>query len=69
MSVNETAEVLDIKPATVKSRTLRARRLLQARLNRQTGQVVSEVFGFAGERCDRIVKGVFRQIETFQQEN
>lgn len=68
MSINETAEALDIKPAAVKSRVFRARRLLQARLNRQTGQVVSEVFGFAGERCDRIVKGVFRQIETFQQE-
>lgn len=68
MSIRETAEALGIKPAAVKSRAFRARRLLQARLNRQTGQAVSEVFGFAGERCDRIVKEVFRNIENLQQE-
>jgi RNA polymerase sigma factor (sigma-70 family) len=58
MSVQETADCLSIPAATVRTRLFRARVLLREALARDLDAVTVDVFGFAGERCDRIVAGV-----------
>jgi RNA polymerase sigma-70 factor, ECF subfamily len=58
MTVQETAESLSIPPATVRTRLFRARALLRAALVRDIDDATIDVFGFAGERCDRIVAAV-----------
>ncbi|MEX2500055.1 MAG: RNA polymerase sigma factor [Wenzhouxiangellaceae bacterium] len=63
LSVSETAEILDIPMATVKSRTHRARNLLRSELDAELSNAVRETFGFAGKRCDRIVDSVMKRIE------
>jgi RNA polymerase sigma factor (sigma-70 family) len=61
MSVQETADCLAIPAATVRTRLFRARALLREALARDLDTVTTEVFGFAGARCDRIVAGVLAQ--------
>jgi RNA polymerase sigma-70 factor (ECF subfamily) len=61
-SVEETASILQISEATVRSRYFRARGLLRERLASEIDRGYEEVFPFAGERCDRIVAGVMRRI-------
>jgi RNA polymerase sigma-70 factor (ECF subfamily) len=58
MTVEETAESLQIPAATVRSRLFRARALLREALARDMDMATTDVFGFAGDRCDRIVAGV-----------
>lgn len=58
MSVQETAECLSIPPATVRTRLFRARALLREALARDMDSATLDVFGFAGERCNRIVAAV-----------
>ena len=62
LSIAETAELLDIKPATVKTRFHRARRLLQELLQRKLDDVVRGTFPFDGQRCDAIVGTVLARI-------
>ncbi|HEX6155200.1 MAG TPA: RNA polymerase sigma factor [Burkholderiales bacterium] len=61
-SVEETAAILQIPAATVRSRFHRARSLLRERLASEVDRAYEEVFGFAGERCDRIVAAVMQRI-------
>lgn len=65
-SVNTVAKILDIKEATVKTRFHRARMLLQKRLleYRDTGSIA--VHEFAGDRCDKIVRNVLRELRQSQ---
>jgi RNA polymerase sigma-70 factor (ECF subfamily) len=62
MTVEETAAALGIPAATVRSRLFRARALLRASLAQDVDAATLEVFGFAGERCDRIVARVLERI-------
>lgn len=62
LSVNETAEILSIKPATVKTRFHRAKQLMSKSLKRSIGDVIAETFSFDGKRCDSIVDSVFASI-------
>lgn len=62
MTVDETAACLGIPEATVRTRYFRARGLLREALAREIDFSLSEAFSFAGERCDRIVAGVLRQL-------
>ena len=62
MSVQETADSLGIPPATVRTRLFRARAMLRERLSRQTDAATTDLFGFDGERCDRIVRAVLGRI-------
>jgi RNA polymerase sigma-70 factor (ECF subfamily) len=64
MSVQETAECLAVPAATVRTRLFRARALLREALARDLDAATSGVFGFAGERCDRIVAGVLARCGT-----
>lgn len=63
LSVAETADVLQICPATVKTRVHRARQLLQGAISRDLEDVLGASFGFAGRRCNRMVQKVFDQLE------
>lgn len=55
LTVEETAACLSIPAATVRTRLFRARALLREALARDIDVATGELFGFAGERCDRIV--------------
>ena len=58
MSVEETADLLGLRPETVKTRLHRARYLLRDDLERQVGPMLTEVFPFAGVRCERMADAV-----------
>ena len=62
LTVQETADCLAIPAATVRTRLFRARALLRESLARDLDAATAEVFGFAGERCDRIVAGVLAAL-------
>lgn len=64
MSTAETAEALDMSPENVRVRLHRARGLLRQALYERVRSNAREAFGFAGERCDRIVRRVFERIEA-----
>lgn len=68
LSVEETAVALDIPAPTVRSRFFRARGLLREGLARDIDVTMEDAFGFAGERCDRIVANVLATIKA-QQKN
>ena len=62
MTVQETAAVLGIPEATVRSRLFRARSLLRESLASKIDVACEDAFAFAGERCDRIVANVLKKI-------
>lgn len=62
MSIEETAELLGLKPETVKTRLLRARQLLRDRLDEQIGPLFTETFPFAGRRCERLTQAVLQRL-------
>jgi len=61
-SVEETASILQIPEATVRSRFFRARSLLREGLASEVDLACQDAFGFAGERCDRIVAAVMARL-------
>ena len=62
LTVGETAQCLSIPETTVRTRLFRARTLLRDSLSRDLELTTLDVFGFAGERCDRIVAGVLARL-------
>jgi RNA polymerase sigma-70 factor (ECF subfamily) len=62
MNVEETAELLDLKPETVKTRLHRARNMLKENVERKIGPVVMEAFPFAGRRCERLTEAVLKRL-------
>lgn len=62
LSVEETAAALEIPEGTVRTRYFRARSLLRESLARDIDLTMEDAFGFAGERCDRIVRKVLSSI-------
>lgn len=64
LSVEETAAVLQIPAATVRSRFFRARSLLRESLAAEVDLAYEDAFGFAGARCDRIVANVMARIRA-----
>ena len=62
MSVGETAELLGLKPETVKTRLHRARSLLRGNVEKRIGPVVMEAFPFAGKRCERLTETVLKRL-------
>jgi RNA polymerase sigma-70 factor (ECF subfamily) len=64
LSVEDTAASLRIPEATVRTRFFRARSLLRESLAREMDTALEEAFAFAGDRCDRIVNGVFDRLRT-----
>ncbi|MDI4235856.1 RNA polymerase sigma factor [Bradyrhizobium sp. Arg237L] len=62
MNVEETAELLDLRPETVKTRLHRARAMLRDNVEKKIGPVIMEVFPFAGRRCDRLTESVLQRL-------
>ena len=58
MSIEETAELLDLRPETVKTRLHRARRLVRESLEKSLGPALTQAFPFDGWRCDRMADRV-----------
>ncbi len=63
-SVKITAEILEIEPATVKTRLHRARLLLQKRIMQYSEASGVSVHEFAGHRCDAVVHNVLHILRT-----
>jgi RNA polymerase sigma-70 factor (ECF subfamily) len=63
MSVEETAAVLGVPEATVRTRFFRARSLLREGLAQKIDLACEDAFSFAGARCDRIVANVLARIQ------
>jgi RNA polymerase sigma-70 factor, ECF subfamily len=62
MNVEETAELLGLKPETVKTRLHRARTMLRDNVEKKIGPVVMEAFPFAGKRCERLTDAVVKRL-------
>lgn len=62
LSVEDTAQALDIQEATVRSRHFRAKSLLRESLAREFDLAERDVFEFGGVRCDRIVERVMSRL-------
>jgi RNA polymerase sigma-70 factor, ECF subfamily len=63
-SVADTAEVLGIEEATVKTRLFRARNRLQETLATWLDAEAPRSFDFPATRCDRIVAGVLQRLRA-----
>ena len=62
LSIEETAETLDLKTETVKTRLHRARGLLQKAIIARTEPALARALPFPATRCDRVVAAVLRRI-------
>src|SRR5436190_7818166 len=62
LSAEETATVLDLPPATVRTRLFRARSLLREARAQEIDVACEDAFSFAGERCDRVVASVLARL-------
>src|SRR5262245_24747371 len=62
MNVEETAEILGLKPETVKTRLHRARTMLRENVEKKIGPVVMEAFPLAGKRCERLTDAVLNRL-------
>jgi len=62
LSVAETAEHLDLRPATVKTRLFRAREQLRQSLDDTLASALTGTFPFDGERCGRLAERVLTRL-------
>lgn len=62
LSIEETADMLDLRPETVKTRLHRARQLVRKQLDEQIGPVLLDAFPFAGRRCERLSAAVMKRL-------
>ncbi len=64
LSVEETAAVLGIPEATVRTRYFRAKGLLREALAQEIGLAERDLFDFGGARCDRIITQVLESLDS-----
>jgi len=62
LNVEETAQCLNIPPATVRSRYFRARSLLREALAQELDLAEQDLYDFGGARCDRVTAGVLSRL-------
>jgi RNA polymerase sigma-70 factor, ECF subfamily len=62
ISVEATAQILGVRPETVRTRLHRARRLLRAALDQRLGDTLRDVFPFDGARCARMAESVLARL-------
>ncbi|MDX8506236.1 RNA polymerase sigma factor [Mesorhizobium captivum] len=62
LSIEETADLLGIRPETVKTRLHRARTLVRKALDDEIGPVLLDAFPFAGRRCERLTQAVMKRL-------
>nr|WP_294849729.1 RNA polymerase sigma factor [uncultured Sphingomonas sp.] len=64
LSVEETAEVLGLVPATVKTRLMRARRKMRDALAPEVGSAMIGTFPFAGANCEALTQKVLSALQS-----
>ena len=64
LSVEETAQCLDISEETVRSRHFRARSLLRESLAKEVDVAERDIFSFQGVQCDGIVANVLKRLDS-----
>jgi RNA polymerase sigma-70 factor (ECF subfamily) len=62
LSIEETADLLGVKPQTVKTRLHRARELVRKQIDEQIGPIMLDAFPFAGRRCERLSSAVMKRL-------
>lgn len=62
MTIEETADLLGVKPETVKTRLHRARTMLRENVEKEIGPVMMDAFPFAGWRCERLTEAVLSRL-------
>lgn len=62
LSTEETAALLEINPATVKTRLHRARRLIRATIEERLSPAFSDIFPFDGARCANLADQVMARL-------
>lgn len=62
MNIEETADLLGVKPETVKTRLHRARAMLRENVEKEIGPVMMDAFPFAGWRCERLTEAVLKRL-------
>ena len=62
MSVEETAQLFELNPETVKTRLHRARALLRQDMEQKFGPLLTQTFPFGGARCDRMAARVLERL-------
>lgn len=62
LSIEETADLLGVKPQTVKTRLHRARELVRKQIDEQIGPIMLDAFPFAGKRCERLTSAVMKRL-------
>jgi RNA polymerase sigma-70 factor (ECF subfamily) len=62
LSTAETAAALDLSAEAVKVRLHRARTALRGALDRSLGGAMGALYSFDGDRCDRVVAGVWEKL-------
>jgi RNA polymerase sigma-70 factor (ECF subfamily) len=62
MSIEQTADLLELKPETVKTRLHRARSMLRQNVEKEIGPIVLDAFPFAGPRCERLTDSVLKRL-------
>lgn len=62
MTVEETADLFNLKPETVKTRLHRARALLGEALEEQLGPALTSTFPFGGRRCEAMTNKIVALI-------
>jgi RNA polymerase sigma-70 factor, ECF subfamily len=65
-SVDETANVLGIKPETVRTRLHRARHMLRDSLGEQFAAILKDVFPFERPRCDALVGRLLLAVSSMR---
>ncbi len=63
LSIEETADLLGIKPQTVKTRLHRARDLVRKQIDETIGPIMLDAFPFAGRRCERLTTAVMKRLD------
>jgi RNA polymerase sigma-70 factor, ECF subfamily len=66
MSIEETAELLGLRPETVKTRLFRARALLKKALAEQFDPLLTYAFPFLGRRCEHMADAVVARLRENQ---
>jgi RNA polymerase sigma-70 factor (ECF subfamily) len=66
MSVDETAALFDLEPATVKTRLHRARALLRRELEENVGPMLADTYQFDGVRCERMAERVIARLNQLR---
>ena len=62
LSIEATAEILAIRPETIKTRHHRARQFIRGYIEEQSGPLIMEAFPFGGKSCERLTENTIEKL-------